>query len=43
MWDTCPEMRPDIKEVFEEITIITEKIEKDDRNARATSRKCTIM
>ena len=43
MWDTCPEMRPDIKEVFDEITIITEKIEKDDRNAHATSRKCTIM
>ena len=43
MWDTCPEMRPDIKEVFEEITIITEKIEKDDKDAHATSRKCTIM
>jgi serine/threonine protein kinase len=43
MWDTCPEMRPDIKEVFEEITIITEKIEKDCTKPNITSRKCTVM
>jgi hypothetical protein len=36
-------MRPDIKEVFEEITLITEKIEKDDKNTSRTVRKCTIM
>jgi hypothetical protein len=43
MWNTCPEMRPDIKEVLEEINIITEKIEKDDIKSHITSRKCTVM
>jgi serine/threonine protein kinase len=43
MWDTCPEMRPDIKEVLDEFNLITEKIEKDDIKSHITSRKCTVM
>lgn len=47
MWNTCPEMRPDIKEVLDEINIITEKIEGEENNkfssSRAIGKKCTIM
>jgi len=43
MWDTCPEMRPDIKEVFEEITLITDNIQKYNKNTSKTGRKCSIM
>jgi serine/threonine protein kinase len=54
MWNTCPEMRPDIKEVLDEINLITEKIEKtekldkEDKNNKqsalgAVGKKCAIM
>jgi serine/threonine protein kinase len=43
MWDTCPEMRPDIKEVLEDINTITERYEKNEGNENKYGKKCAIM
>ena len=43
MWDTCPEMRPDIKEVLDDINTITEAYEKNKVNENKYGKKCAIM
>jgi hypothetical protein len=43
MWDTCPEMRPDIKEVLDEINILTNKYEENKLKENKKYKKCTIM
>jgi hypothetical protein len=48
MWDTCPEMRPDIKEVLDEINIIKNKYEENKYEENKSKenkkyKKCSIM